>query len=118
MEATTKDFEFTVTCKNCKVTIKSKYPNVLPETLDFGDCHNCTPAELINAEHELNDKKIDLGREFDKDHADKKRAYVDSKMYQPICDYVDLYNRLKPAGYPVEPYPTEPQEAKEVQLNG
>lgn len=87
----------TTNCKNCNKEIT--FDGLWQKEPDFGTCPACTPKELIDFEHKIEDARIDAGREFDAEIEQKKLNYISDKIKPLVDEYIALYNSLKPATY-------------------
>lgn len=87
----------TIKCPNCRTDITVDL--TWQKAPDFGSCPACTPKELLDFEHQINDARIDAGREFDIDLAQKRLSYIAEKTKPLVDEYIALYNSLKPANY-------------------
>ena len=76
-------------CNNCKA----------PWWEDYGECHQCTPKEVLEARDNIMDAQIDASKIYDEQTKDIKEQFIKEFIKDKIDEHKRLYNLHKPRNY-------------------
>lgn len=85
-------------CRDCKHTNVQYFDHNDPVTIvGYGECPNCTPQELFEAESDYTDARIDQGKIYDAKMLKKRNTFINLKTEQNRKRIAEIFNANKPA---------------------
>ena len=76
-------------CKHCNA----------PWWEDFGECHNCTPHEVLDARDAVVDARVDASKIYEEQTKLIREAFIEEQIKEKIQTHKELYNLNKPPNY-------------------
>ena len=83
-------------CRDCKHTNAQDFDDPVA-IVGYGECPNCTPQELFEAESDYTDARIDQGKIYDAKMLKKRNAFINLKTAEHRKRIADIFNASKPA---------------------